>query len=144
MNVWKLIAIFFFVFSFLPKVMANQSPEGLWTTFDDNTGKERAIVHLFVQDGELTGTVDKIYPKPGDTGLCSKCPGEFKDKPSIGLKFVWGLKEKSPGTWEDGYILDGETGKIYHVKMTVNDNKLYVRGYVGISMLGRTQVWTRD
>jgi uncharacterized protein (DUF2147 family) len=127
----------------LPVIAAPLSPEGLWTTIDDSTGKKRAVVRLAINNGMLGGTIEKVYQQPGDTGFCAKCPGEFKDKPIQGLKFVWDLKENSPGTWEDGYILDGKVGKIYRVKMTMKENKLYVRGYVGVAMLGRTQIWER-
>lgn len=144
MRIWKCFFAFILAMAYLPTVMADQSPEGYWTTIDDVTGKKRAVVHLFVQDGILGGTIEKVYPLPGDTGFCTNCPGEFKDKPTHGLKFVWGLKEKTPGSWDEGSILDGKTGKIYRVKMTVKGDKLFVRGYVGISMLGRTQIWVRE
>lgn len=85
----------------------------------------------------------KVYRQPGDTGVCAKCPGNFKNKPIQGLAFVWGLKDKGNGEWDGGHLLDPKTGKIYRAKMTLNGRKLYVRGYVGFSVLGRTQVWIR-
>ncbi len=142
MRVWKVLCFFVLTMLYLP-AFAHQSPDGLWTTIDDNTGKKRALVRLATHDGILGATIVEVYPEPGDTGVCSKCPGEFKDKPTKGMKFVWDLKEKSPGSWDDGYILDGKSGKIYRVKMNLKGDKLYVRGYVGIAMLGRTQVWVR-
>ena len=144
MKVRKLLFLFIFAITNISAALANQSPEGYWTTMDDNTGKKRALVYLSIQNNVLGGVIEKVYPQAGDTGICSKCPGEFKDKPTKGLKFVWGLKEKSPSSWEDGYILDGKTGKIYRLKLTVKGNQLYVRGYVGVAMLGRTQVWLKS
>ena len=120
-----------------------QTLAGTWTSIDDKTGQKRAVVNLHVANGKLTGTIKKIYPQPGDTGICSKCPGAFKDKPIVGLQFVWGLKDEGQGVWSGGHILDPKTGIIYRAKMTLRGNKLDVRGYIGFSLLGRTQVWER-
>lgn len=122
---------------------STQSIDGLWTTMDDATGKRRAIVRLEVSDGVLNGTIVSVVPQAGDVGKCSKCPGTLKDKPIKGLRFIWGLKEKGYGEWSGGEILDPKTGKIYRAKLMLKGNKLYVRGYLGVSLLGRTQIWTR-
>ncbi len=123
--------------------IAAQTPAGNWTTIDDKTGQKRAVIRLSVSGNTLNGTIVKVYPQPGDSGTCKNCPGGFKNKPILGLRFLWGLKDKGNGVWEDGQILDPKSGKIYRAKITVQGNKLYVRGYVGISALGRTQVWVR-
>ena len=117
------------------------TPAGVWTTVDDKTGKQRADVRLVITDGVLNGTIIGVHRQPGDIGICAACPGDFKDKPVIGLPFIWGLRETSDGTWAGGRILDAKTGKIYRVSMAVKDDKLYVRGYLGVSWLGRTQIW---
>ncbi|MCP0913598.1 MULTISPECIES: DUF2147 domain-containing protein [Legionella] len=143
MKRWKLFVLSVFASLYLPMVMASQSPVGTWTTTDDKTGKKRAVVNLEINQGSLSGTIVRVYPQPGDTGICSKCSGKFKDKPIEGLRFLWGLKEQGKGVWSDGYILDPKSGKIYRAKLTVKGKKLYVRGYVGLSMLGRTQIWVR-
>ncbi|KTC81469.1 DUF2147 domain-containing protein [Legionella brunensis] len=142
MRQWKALLAFVLTVFFIPAALAI-SPAGTWTTIDDKTGQKRAVVRLSVSGGTLNGTIVKIYPQPGDTGICSKCPGGFKGKPIQGLQFVWGLKDKGNGEWEGGQILDPKTGKVYRAKMTLKGNKLYVRGYVGVSALGRTQVWVR-
>ena len=95
------------------------------------------------QNKIVTGTISKVFPQPGDTGICSKCPGKFKDAKIQGLEFLWGLKRKSENEWAGGHILDPKTGKIYRVQMTLQGNKLYVRGFRGIAILGSTQVWKR-
>lgn len=143
MKQWKLICKGLLFVFFTPFVFAAGTPAGTWTTVDDKTGEKRAVIRLTVANGVLNGTVVKIYSQPGDTGICSKCPGHFKNKPIKGLQFVWGLKEKGNGVWDGGEILDPKNGTVYRAKMTVEGNKLYVRGYVGISALGRTQVWVR-
>ena len=121
----------------------SQSLTGMWTTIDDKTGKKRDVVRLVISDGTLNGKIVRVYSQPGDTGLCTHCPDQFKNKPIEGLQFLWGLKKNRHGIWDGGQILDAKTGKIYKVKLKMEDNKLFVRGYVGVSILGRTQIWVR-
>ncbi|WP_133128205.1 DUF2147 domain-containing protein [Legionella nagasakiensis] len=142
MKQWKRCALLVLAVLYLPAGVA-QSLAGLWTTIDDKTGKKRAVVRLTVSNGILSGTIVRVYKQSGDTGICSKCPGKFKNQPIKGLTFLWGVKDKGKGVWDGGEILDAKSGKIYKVKLTEKGNKLYVRGYVGLSMLGRTQVWLR-
>lgn len=139
----KLLVALIFTMFYLPLGFAQQSLEGNWITVDDKTGDKRAVLHFVVKNGTLNGTVASVFPHPENTNICSACPGQFKDKPIKGLQVVWGLKEVAEGAWEGGRILDAKTGKIYRVKMTLKGDKLYVRGYIGISMLGRTQIWER-
>ena len=130
------------LFVLLPNAFAN-SPVGEWITIDDKTGDKRALVRLTIVDNKLTGTIVRVYPQPGDTGICSKCPGRFKDKPIKGLQFLWNLTDRGHGIWAGGEVLEAKTGKIYDAKLRLKGNKLYVRGFVGIAILGRTQVWVR-
>ena len=130
-------------FSFVSTAMASSLAGTTCMMIDDKTGKARAEVQLSEQNGMLTGEILSVKRQPGDTGICSKCPGNFKDKPIKGIQFVWGLKQQGENNWEGGQILDPKTGKIYRAKMLLKGNKLYVRGYIGISVLGRTQVWER-
>lgn len=139
---WKRGFLGLILMAFLPIAMA-QSPAGTWTTIDDKTGKKRAVVQLYIKNKTLYGKILKVYKKPGDTGKCSKCPGKFKNKSIQGLQFLWGLKDQGNGTWSGGKILDAKSGKIYRAKVSLKGNKLYVRGYIGVSLLGRTQVWHR-
>lgn len=142
MKLWKSFLALAFTVLFIPAAFA-QSPVGNWTTIDDKTGQKRAVVNINVSNGTLSGTIVKVYKQAGDTGLCTKCPGAFKGKKVQGMTFVWGLKDMGNGEWGGGKILDPKTGKIYSAKMTLQGNKLLVRGYVGVSILGRTQTWVR-
>lgn len=117
------------------------TPVGRWTTIDDKTGEKRADVELAIVKGKLTGTIVHRYLKPGDPEHCISCPGRFKDKPIQGLRFIWGLKDEGNETWSGGKLIDPKTGKIYRVKMTLKNDELFVRGYIGVSLIGRTQVW---
>lgn len=142
MNRWKSLVIVMLLAIGITHAWA-KSPVGSWTTIDDVTGKPRADVKVSVVNGLLNGTIVRVYAQVGDTGLCHDCPGEFKDKPVKGLQFLWGLKEESDGQWSGGQILDPKTGKIYRAKLNLEGDKLLVRGYIGISLLGRTQTWVK-
>lgn len=141
MKLWKSVTAAVLSMVFAASVFAN--PAGTWTTIDDKTGKKRAVVNISVSGNTMSGTIMKVFPQPGDTGICSNCPGNFKDKKIQGLQFLWGLKKDSDTEWSGGHILDPKTGKIYRAKISQKGNKLYVRGYIGVSLLGRTQVWVR-
>jgi len=113
---------------------------GRWNTIDDNTGKKRSVVELSVQNGTLTGSIVDLYDKTRLDKRCVKCPGERKDQPIVGMEIIRGMKADG-AEWEDGTILDPETGKVYDCKLWVEDGALKVRGYV--AFFYRTQTWIR-
>ena len=123
------------------------SAVGLWKTIDDKTGKARSLVRLTEVNGELRGSVEKLFREPGEeqNPLCEKCPDDKKDKPVIGMTILSGMKADGDH-YEGGHILDPNNGKTYKCKMELDDKgkKLKVRGYIGVPMLGRTQVWLRE
>jgi len=123
------------------------TPAGQWKTIDDKTGKGRSVVRIVDNDGVFEGKVEKIFEQPGDDPdhLCKKCEGERKDKPIIGMVFLWGLK-KDGDQYSGGEILDPKNGKIYRAKMKLIEGgrKLEVRGYIGLSLFGRSQTWIRQ
>ena len=123
------------------------APIGLWRTFDDETGKPRALVRVTEANGELKGVVEKILPIPGrdDDPVCDKCEGEQKGKKVIGMTIMWGMKKSGEG-YEGGQILKADEGKIYKSKLKVIDGgkKLEVRGFIGFSLIGKTRIWERE
>jgi len=71
-------------------------------------------------------------------------PDESKqDQKIIGLKMFWDFKYKGKGKWAGGKIYDPDNGKTYSCKMTIEGTELKVRGFIGISLLGRTTIWIR-
>ncbi|MCS7205301.1 MAG: DUF2147 domain-containing protein [Leptospiraceae bacterium] len=120
-----------------------QTPVGLWRNIDDETGKPKAEIEIFEENGVLYGRIVKLLNPSEPNPKCKKCPGEFKDKPIEGLRIMWGLK-KTGNEYTGGKILDPNNGNIYSCKMElVEPNKLKVRGFLGVSLLGRTQYWYR-
>ena len=126
---------------------APNSPAGLWRSIDDKTGKERSLIRIVENNGIFEGKVEKIFEQPGDdpSHLCKECEGERKDKPIIGMTILWNLK-KDGEQYTGGEILDPKTGTIYRAKMklTGGGSKLEVRGFIGVSLFGRSQTWLRE
>jgi hypothetical protein len=122
------------------------SPIGLWQTIDDDTGEVKSLVRISEQGGALIGIVEKLYTKPGKdpNPLCTKCDGNNKDKPVLGMRILWGLI-KHGDEWSGGSILDPKKGTIYKctLKTVEFGRRLIVRGYIGFSLLGRSQTWNR-
>ena len=122
------------------------TPVGSWTTIDDDTGKPKSVVEIYrTEDGTLSGrVVEVLQSAQGDDPICRECEGDRKDQPIEGMVIMWGL-ERDGDTWEGGKILDPSNGKVYSVKLTpvAGGKELEVRGFIGFSLLGRTQTWLR-
>lgn len=133
-----------FLFLFITTAWA-ASPLGTWTTIDDKTHKPRSVIQITESKGTLYGKILKVFPQPGDTGICTQCPGSFKNKKIKGLTIMWGLKKTGSNNWSGGQILDPKTGRIYNCKLSVGSKgkTLKVRGYIGFALIGRTQTWAR-
>lgn len=121
---------------------------GLWHHMDDRLGTSKAQVEIRKEaNGTYTGTVVKVTPRPGyvPKEFCVNCPAPYTDKPMLGLNVVTGLKRDKENEYSGGKVLDPLSGKIYSIKakLTNNGNRLQMRGYIGVSALGRTQTWIR-
>ncbi len=127
----------------LTSLMYAQSPIGTWKTIDDETKQAKSYVEIFEKDGKLYGKVTKILTKGKEDAKCTDCSGALKNKPILGMQILSGLK-KDGKEWNGGKIIDPNSGKEYKAKMSLNGNdKLDVRGFIGISLVGRTQTWQR-
>ncbi len=148
MTINKLILTIAFLFAGHLSAAEGLSPIGLWKTIDDETKKEKSIVEVYEVDGKLHGKIQKIFrsPEEDQNPKCDKCKGKMKDQPIIGLEILKKLKKSSDKTWNDGEITDPNNGKTYSCKIELIEggNKLKVRGFIGFSLLGRTQVWERQ
>lgn len=114
--------------------------EGKWKTIDDETGQAKSIVEVFKKsNGQYYGKITQLLAKP-ENETCVKCTDDRKNKPLIGLEIIRGIK-KSGNEFTGGTITDPKTGKTYKCTITRAGNKLNVRGYVGFSLIGRTQTW---
>ncbi|HEY0198609.1 MAG TPA: DUF2147 domain-containing protein [Rhodanobacter sp.] len=131
---------------------ANDTPVGKWKQIDDVSGKAKSIIEITESNGQLEGKVLQVMnltpdeiAKQGEHPVCAKCDGERKDKPVEGMTIMWGVT-KDDDVWDGGRILDPKNGKVYKVKLTLSEggSKLDVHGYIGFSLLGRSQTWERQ
>lgn len=123
------------------------TPVGTWQTIDDQSGKPKGIVQI-VDDGsgQLSGKVVRgIGEFDHPERRCTACTDERKDQLVKGMTIITGMRQDGD-TWDGGQILDPESGKLYKCKMKLEDGgqKLVVRGYIGVSLLGRSQTWVRQ
>jgi uncharacterized protein (DUF2147 family) len=118
--------------------------QGMWETVDDKTHKPRGVVHIYKEHGLFFGKIASSFDPKEAREVCRPCSGALHNKPIVGLVILRDMRQNG-NEFSGGTIVDPETGEVYRCKMTLEDNgsKLTVRGYVGMSLFGRTQVWTR-
>ncbi|NWK81410.1 MULTISPECIES: DUF2147 domain-containing protein [unclassified Acinetobacter] len=121
---------------------------GMWQSIDDKTGAPKALVEIRKEaNGTYAGKIVKITPRAGYTPkeTCVDCPAPYTNKPILGLDVMTGLKQGEGLNYVNGRILDPNSGKIYSMKAKLSSNgkRLHLRGYVGVSALGRNQIWIR-
>jgi len=124
---------------------------GIWRSIDDKTGLPKAIIRIEkASNGTYGGTILKMLPGPDGKvdQVCIDCPAPFTGKALVGMNLLWDLKadQSDAGNYTEGQIIDPLSGHIYSAKMhlSADGRELNVRGYLGISLLGRSQVWHRE
>lgn len=125
-----------------------QDITGTWRYIDDKTGEPKALVKIEKQSNDTyAGTVLKLTPRPGYTAkeFCTNCPVPYTNKPIVGMQVISGLKTQDHVNYSNGKIIDPVSGKIYSLKgkVSANNKKLFLRGYFGVSAVGRSQTWLR-
>lgn len=116
-------------------------PEGLWLT----ENKRSAIELKKQSDGTLIGKIAWIID--GGMQFDEKNPDEAKRAtPMCGLAIVHGLTQgrSDPNGWHNGKIYKADDGDMYDARLTMTSaNRLEVRGFMGMSLFGKSQTWTR-
>lgn len=119
----------------------NNKVLGKWQTVDES-GQAKSHVEMYMKDGKMFGRVVELLPA-ATTKVCINCPGDKNGKSLIGMDIIWNMGSVGE-EWEGGQIVDPKNGKIYSCSISLEgSDKLKVRGYIGVSLLGRTQIWNR-
>jgi uncharacterized protein (DUF2147 family) len=124
---------------------------GTWRTIDDKTGFSKGLIEIKKDStGAYNGSIIKVIPRPGYTPkeTCQNCPAPYTNKPMVGLTVLSGLQQdpNNDKNFINAKVLDPLSGKIYKgkAKLSSDGRRLTMRGYVGISALGRSQTWIRE
>jgi len=140
-------ALFLFLIgsSFTPIADNPDAIVGVW-----KTGEGNAMVRIYKNGDKYQGKVvwlkEPVDPETGKPNQDKNHPDEAnRTRPVLGLVNIWGFSFKENNLWDDGNIYDPKNGSTYSctIKM-INPNTLEVRGYIGVSIIGRTDNWTRQ
>ncbi len=121
-----------------------QTISGKWKTIDDETGEEKSIVQIWkAKDGLFYGKIMKLFDESKKDNVCDKCDEDDPryNKKIVGLKIIMEMKKSGTNEWTGGTILDPNNGKVYKCKISRDGDNLLLRGFIGFSLLGRTQTW---
>ena len=131
-------------FLFLSFFIQTPNYEGIWVTIDDETGVEKSIIKLYIENDTLFGRIETLLLEEDQGQLCTNCSGAELNQPIEGLIILKGLT-RDGNQWTGGTILDPANGKEYQCTLTLNGTSdLNVRGFIGFSFIGRTQHWKRS
>ena len=119
-----------------------QNAVGHWQVINSD-GTLGGQVETYIENGALFGRVTAARPGRRPDSLCEKCSGVLKNQRIMGMVVIRGFHPEGDD-WVGGTVVDPENGKEYKGKMwAIGNDKLGMRGFVGISLIGRTATWVR-
>ncbi len=134
---------FILLFFLATITLQSQTIFGKWNSKNDDTGKIDSIIEVYEKDGKAFAKIVEVKDPSRQDAVCTECEGENKGKRILGLNILTGL-EKDDDEWSGGNILDPRNGKVYKCYIELEKpNKLKIRGYLGISLFGKTAYWER-
>jgi uncharacterized protein (DUF2147 family) len=117
---------------------------GWWQPIDGKTGEPLGLINIYQDHGLFFGRIEPSSPSDDRSRKCTRCPDERRDQPIIGLVLIRNMRQQGD-EYVGGDIVDPDTGWIYGCKFRLIDDgrKMVMRGYFGISLFGRSQIWKR-
>ncbi len=118
------------------------SPLGVWTNQDG-----KAEFEIYKCGDKLCGKIVSLKEpnRNGKPKVDQNNPEQkLQSRPLMGMVFMKGFEYEGSNKWDDGTIYDPESGKTYSCYMKIlGKDKMEVKGYIGISLIGKSQAWTR-
>jgi uncharacterized protein (DUF2147 family) len=144
----KKVILFFILMISAQSIFAQKDGDLILGTWQTGSGNARVEIYKNVNNyqGKIIWLSEPIDPATNKPKTDTKHPNtKLHTRPLMGLVNLWGFSyDEKEGNWENGHIYDPKTGKEYKCTITSKDkNTLDVRGYIGISLIGRTDTWTR-
>ena len=130
------------LFALAAPAFAQSSPVGCWATVDDDDGSVKSYVKVYASGNTLVGDIVRLTV---NGGRCEDCADRYDGRVLRNERIMSGF-ERDGDRWKDGSIIDPKSGRTYKAIMNLvegNPNQLYLRGYIGIRALGRSQTWRR-
>ena len=122
----------------------SMSPLGIWTN-----SEKKATFEIYKCGDKLCGKIASLTvpndPATGKPKTDTQNPDpKMRSRPRLGMVFMQGFNYDENNKWDDGKIYDPETGKSYSCYMKMaGANTMEVKGYIGFSLIGKSQSWTR-
>ncbi|WP_412063624.1 DUF2147 domain-containing protein [Rubrivirga sp. IMCC45206] len=138
----SLTALFALALSLLAAPAMAQSVTGCWASVDDEDGQVKSYVKIYPEGNTLVGDIVRLVQ---DGGRCTDCADQYNGRVLRNERIMTGFK-RDGARYEDGSIIDPKSGRTYSALMNLvegNSDRLYLRGYLGVRALGRTQYWRR-
>lgn len=123
---------------------ADQLNNTKWVNFNKE-GKPNAVLRFVETNGKLSAKVEKILNNPEKKTKCDDCKGKYHDKPLVGATLIWDLEPDAndPNAYVNGNGIDPKTGITFSGKAKLEGNTLKLRGYKGVTFLGKTHILKR-
>ncbi|MFW5656679.1 MAG: DUF2147 domain-containing protein [Bacteroidota bacterium] len=141
-----LLILFALIAAGMTATAQQKSITGKWKTIDDEDNTAKSEVQIWKENGKYYGKIVKIYNPDNRDSRCTECDSDDTryNKKILGMTIINDMEKTENNLWEEGEILDPNNGSVYSCKMWLaDDGNLMVRGFLGFSMLGRSQKWIK-